>query len=243
MIVYPAIDLLDGVVVRLERGRRESAIPYATDPLAVVRRFARAGARWIHVVDLDRAFGDGDGNRVAIGRIVRVAGECGMGVQLGGGLRQPADVLAAVATGAARVIVGTAAALDPAAVVPLVELYGERLVVALDARDGEVVIRGWTAGSGRAVIELGCELAGLGVRRFIHTDVARDGMGGGPDVAGAVALARATGGDVIASGGVGGIEHVALARAAGAGGLILGRALYEERVDLASAIALAGPQA
>jgi len=242
VIIYPAIDLLEGHVVRLEQGRRESAVTFATDPLEVVTRWADAGAKWLHVVDLDRAFGAGAGNREAIRRIVEAATARGVKVQVGGGLRSPADVLEVVATGAERVVIGTVAAADPTAVTPLIHLYGERLVVALDAIDGEVVMRGWTEGTGRRLLDLGRELAALGIKHFLYTDVSRDGVGGGPDIRSAAALARETGCDVIASGGVGVIGHVAMARAAGASGLVIGRALYEEKVNLGAAIALAGPQ-
>jgi phosphoribosylformimino-5-aminoimidazole carboxamide ribotide isomerase len=165
-----------------------------------------------------------------------------MRAQVGGGLREASDLEDVFVCGAARVVLGTVAAVDPALMRTLLAEYGGRLAVAIDARDGEVVVRGWTEATGRLVDDLAAELAGMGVRRIVYTDAGRDGTFGGPDVAGAARLARLTGLPVIASGGVGGLEHVSAAVAAGVDGLVVGRALYEGRVDLAAAIAAAGVQ-
>jgi phosphoribosylformimino-5-aminoimidazole carboxamide ribotide isomerase len=240
--LYPAIDLLDGRVVRLERGRRDASNVYETDPVDAVKRFAAAGARWIHVVDLNRAFGDPTSNLVHVRRVIEEASRQGMRAQVGGGLREASDLEDVFVCGAARVVVGTVAAVDPTLLETLLETYGGRLAVAIDARDGEVVVRGWTEGTGRRVDDVAGDLARLGVRRIVYTDAGRDGTFTGPDVAGASRLAQATGLPVIASGGVGGLEHVSAAVAAGIDGLIVGRALYEGRVDLVQAIAAAGEQ-
>jgi phosphoribosylformimino-5-aminoimidazole carboxamide ribotide isomerase len=240
--LYPAIDLIDGRVARLERGRRESSTVYDVDALEAVRRFTAAGARWLHVVDLNRAFGDPTSNLPHIRRVIEEAARQGMRVQVGGGLREAADLEDVFVCGAARVVLGTVAAVEPALMAALQERYGGRIAVAIDARDGEVFVRGWTEGTGRRVDELAAQLATLGIRRIVYTDVGRDGTFAGPDLDGAVRLSRATGLPVIASGGVGGLAHVTAAANAGVDGLVVGRALYEGRVGLEEAIAAAGPQ-
>jgi len=240
--LYPAIDLLDGRVVRLTRGRREDATVYDLTPSAAVQQFAAAGARWLHVVDLNRAFGDGASNLAHVRDVIEEASRQGMRAQVGGGLREPADLEAVFECGAARVVVGTVAALHPALMRELVTTFGGRLAVALDARQGEVVVKGWTEGSGRRVDDLAGELARMGLRRIVYTDVGRDGTLEGPDTEGAARIAQSTGLPVIVSGGVGDMTHVSAAVAARADGLVLGRALYDGRVDLAAAVALAGPQ-
>jgi phosphoribosylformimino-5-aminoimidazole carboxamide ribotide isomerase len=240
--LYPAIDLLDGRVVRLVRGRREEATVYDLTPGAAVVRFAAAGARWIHVVDLNRAFGDGASNLEHVRAVIEEAARHGMRAQVGGGLRETADLEAVFACGAARVVVGTVAAVNPSLMRELVGAFGGRLAVAIDAKDGEVVVRGWTEATGRRADDLAGELARMGLRRLVYTDVGRDGTLGGPDVAGAARLAQATGLPVTVSGGVGSLAHVEAAAKARVDGLVLGKALYDGRVDLAEAIAVAGVQ-
>lgn len=242
MNLLPAIDLLNGRVARLERGRRESSTIYDIDPLEAVRRFAAAGVRWLHVVDLNRAFGDPTSNLPHVRRVIEEAARQEMRVQVGGGLREAPDLEDVFVCGAARVVLGTVAAVNPSLMAELQDRYGGRIAVALDAKDGEVFVRGWTEGTGRRVDELATELAALGIRRIVYTDVGRDGTFAGPDLDGAVRLSRATGLPVIASGGVAGIVHVTAAANSGVDGLIVGRALYEGHLDLAEAIEVAGPQ-
>ena len=242
MNLLPAIDLLDGRLARLERGRRESSTIYDIDPLDAVRRFAAAGVRWLHVVDLNRAFGDPTSNLHHVRRVIEEAARQEMRVQVGGGLREASDLEDVFVCGAARVVLGTVAAVNPSLMAELQDRYGGRIAVALDAKDGEVFVRGWTEGTGRRVNELATELAALGIRRIVYTDVGRDGTFAGPDLDGAVRLSRATGLPVIASGGVAGIAHVTAAANSGVDGLIVGRALYEGHLDLAQAIEVAGPQ-
>ena len=242
MNLYPAIDLLNGKVARLERGRRESATVYEIDPVEAVRRFAAFGARWLHVVDLNRAFGDTTSNLPHVRRVIEEASRQGMRAQVGGGLRAAADLEDVFTCGAARVVIGTVAAVDHVLMKELLERYGSRLAVAIDARGGEVFVRGWTEGTGRRTDDLATELAAMDVRRIVYTDVGRDGTFSGPDLEGATRLSRATGLPVIASGGVGSIAHVKAAAAAGVDGLVVGRALYEGRVDLEAAIQAAGEQ-
>ena len=237
MDLLPAIDIRQGRVVRLSQGEATRQTVYGDDPVAIAERFAELGALWIHVVDLDRAFGDGD-NLACVRRIAdRVGPE--VRIQLGGGLRSPALAREGLEQGASRVVIGTAAALDPAVVPAVVALAGaERTAVGIDARDGVVTVRGWTETAGITPDALARRVITDGVRTLVYTDVARDGMLAGPDLAGARRL-QALGAGVVASGGVSGNADVVAARDAGLAGLIIGRAWYEGRVDLPAALAAA----
>ncbi len=234
MELYPAIDIRSGRVVRLTQGEATRQTVYGDDPAAVAESFVAAGARWIHVVDLDRAFGTGDNEHAVAAVLERVAGRAG--VQAGGGFRSAELVRWGVALGLARVVVGTAAAIDPgflediAAAVP-----PERLAVGVDARDGRVAVRGWTETSELTAPELGRRALGAGIRTLIYTDVARDGMLLGPDIAGAVRL-QDEGASVIASGGVSSLADLREVAEAGLAGVIVGRALYEGRFDVRQAL-------
>jgi len=235
--LYPAIDLRHGRVVRLSQGEATRLTSYTDDPLGVAERFAAAGARWIHVVDLDRAFGDGDHDAI----VAEIAGRVGATVrlQVGGGFRSLERIEAAIALPIARVVIGTAAVTDPGLVEAAVSLAGaDRVAVGIDSRDGLVAVKGWTESSGESPAAVARRVAAAGVRTVIHTEIARDGMLGGPDVDGARAL-QAAGVSVIASGGIGTLDDVRLAAAAGLGGAIVGRALYEGRFTLADAIRVA----
>jgi phosphoribosylformimino-5-aminoimidazole carboxamide ribotide isomerase len=236
--LFPAIDIRHGRVVRLSRGEATRQTVYGEDPVAVAQRFADAGARWIHVVDLDRAFGDGE-NLALVRRIVAKVGGA-VRVQLGGGLRTVALVREGLDQGVSRAVLGTAAAIDPAIVPAAVAAAGaDRIAVGIDARDGRVAIRGWTETSELTAEALALRVAGEGVRTVIYTDVARDGMLSGPDLAGARRL-QSAGLGVVASGGVAGAADLRAAREAGLAGAIVGRALYEGRLTLAEALAAAG---
>ena len=238
MDLYPAIDIRHGRVVRLSQGEATRQTVYGNDPVAVAARFADQGARWIHVVDLDRAFGDGE-NLALVRQIVARAGWHAR-VQLGGGLRSVAAVREGLAQGVTRIVLGTAAALDPEIVSASVNAEGgERIAVGIDARDGRVAIRGWTETSPMSADALARRVAGEGIRTVIYTDVARDGMLAGPDVDGARRLGQ-TGLDVIASGGVSSIADLRAIAAAGLAGAIVGRALYEGLFTLRDALAAAG---
>lgn len=238
--LLPAIDLRGGLVVRLSEGDFARETVYGTDPVEVARQFAAAGARWIHVVDLDGAR-DGERRQTAVvARIVAAAGPR-VACQVAGGLRDEAAVEAALAAGAGRAVVGTAALRDPALGGRLVERFGpERIAVALDVRDGLAVGQGWVPGStGVPADESLMTLADRGARTFIVTAIERDGLLGGPnlDLLGhMVALGR---GDVIASAGISSLEDLAAVRAFGCAGAIVGRALYEGRLDLGEAVRFA----
>jgi phosphoribosylformimino-5-aminoimidazole carboxamide ribotide isomerase len=234
--LFPAIDISRGQVVRLSQGEAARETVYADDPSRVAAEFAEAGTRWIHVVDLDRAFDRGS-NDASVRKIVSEVGGR-VRVQLGGGLRTLERVREGLALGVSRLVIGTAAATDPAMLAAIVTLAPpERLAVGIDARDGFVAIRGWTETSTRRAADLAREVVALGVTTLIYTDVARDGMLQGPDVAGAVAL-QAGGARVVASGGVASLADLRRVGEAGLAGAIVGRALYEGRIALGEALAL-----
>jgi len=230
--LYPAVDVQGGRVVRLRQGEAHRATAYARDPLTVARRFTRAGARWVHFVDLDRALGVGD-NRALAQRFLSAAQ---VKVQVGGGLRTEEAIDEMLGWGATRVVIGTKAATDPGIVERLLARHGaERLAVGIDAKQGRVAVRGWTEVFDLTTLELARRVRAQGARTAIYTDVARDGMLAGPDVDGACAIA-ALGLDVIASGGVASLDDLRRIRDAGLAGAIVGRALYEGRFTLAEAL-------
>lgn len=232
--IFPAIDLRAGQVVRLALGDPGRQTVYGADPVAVAERWRAAGARWLHVVNLDGAFGEaGAANLAALAALTGV----GLAVQFGGGLRDRAGVERALAAGVRRVVLGTAAVENPELVDWAVAEFGpERVAVGLDAREGVVRVRGWAESAGVTAVDLGKRLAGQGAAWCVFTDVARDGVGTGVNVAATAALAAATGLRVIASGGVAGLADLAAVRAAGLAGVIVGRALYEGQVDLRQAV-------
>jgi phosphoribosylformimino-5-aminoimidazole carboxamide ribotide isomerase len=225
--VYPAIDLRRGHVVRLMQGDPDRETAYASDPRRVARRWQRAGADWVHVVNLDGAFGEGgQENLRALERILGLPN--GLRVQFGGGLRDLASVRRALNLGVNRVVLGTAAVRDPALVQAALDVYGaQRVAVGIDVRDGNVRTHGWREGGDVDALELAQQWADRGVRWLIFTDVARDGMGRGLNLKATVRLAEATGLSVIASGGVASLGDVRQAYQANLSGVIIGRALYE----------------
>jgi len=226
--LYPAVDIEGG---RVARSRS------AADPLAAVRQFARDGARWVHAVDLDRAFGKGE-NRDVI-RSLLAEGGGGVRIQVGGGLTTDAAIAELLGWGATRVVIGTAAAVDPALVARLLARYGaERLAVGIDARDGRVAARGSDVTLALTPLELARRVRGEGARTVIYTDAARDGSLAGPDVDGARAIAALGGGlDVIVSGGVASLDDLRRVREAGLAGAIVGRALHDGRFTVREALA------
>lgn len=237
MHLYPAIDIRNGQVVRLSQGEAGRQIVYGFDPVAVAERFVAQGAEWIHVVDLDRAFGSGE-NVESVRRIVAAVGQH-VRIQLGGGFRSLPQLREGLDLGVVRVVVGTSAVLDPAFVpAAIAEAGSARLAVGVDVREGMVAVRGWTETSTQRAEDLVRRVAADGVETIIYTDVSRDGMLLGADVSGALALQR-TGTRVIASGGVSSLADVRAVRDAGLAGAIIGRALYEGRFGLAEALEVA----
>lgn len=240
MIVFPAIDLRGGRCVRLMQGEFERETVYDADPVAVARRFAEAGARWLHVVDLDGARAGRPEQTALVAAICKAVA---IPVQVGGGLRDQAAVAATFAAGAARIVVGTVAVRDPDLLRRLCLAHRGRVAVGVDARDGRVRVSGWLEGEEVAATRVAEGAAALGAAAVIYTDIARDGTGHGPDLNGTVAVAAAARIPVLASGGIGGLDDVrAVIGLGGTGvtGMIIGRALYTGAVDLREALALAG---
>jgi phosphoribosylformimino-5-aminoimidazole carboxamide ribotide isomerase len=229
--IIPAIDIRGGRCVRLLQGDYDRETVYDGDPVAVARRWAAAGAPRLHVVDLDAARAGAPVNADLIAAIARAVS---VPLQVGGGIRTEAVARAYWEVGVERLVLGTAAVRDAALVERLVELAPERVVVAVDAHDGIVRVDGWTAAANVSALELA-----LGVRRFLYTDIARDGSLTAPNVEALRRLVAATPAPVIASGGVARVAHVRQIAACGAEGVIIGRALYTGDVDLAEALAAA----
>lgn len=237
--IYPAIDLRQGRVVRLQYGDPTLETTFGDDPAAAAARWVAAGAEWLHVVNLDGAFDErGVKNWEALPTITAL----GVPVQFGGGIRSLKDAALALNRGVSRVILGTVAVEDPDVVGDLVDRFGsERVAVSLDARDGLVKTRGWQEATTVRAEDLAMQLAAVGVRTVIYTDISRDGVLSGPNVAATAGLAAATGLEVIASGGVSSLDDIcALLDHAdqGIGGAIIGRALYDGKIDLREAIAM-----
>jgi len=237
--LYPAIDIRSGRVVRLSQGEATRQTVYGEDPAAVAEAFVAAGARWIHVVDLDRAFEEGD-NEAAVRRVIhRVSGRAA--IQAGGGFRTLALVRRGLDLGLSRVVVGTAAATEPEFLRAVAaDVSVEHLAVGIDARDGKVAVRGWIETSSLTAVELARRAVDAGIHTLIYTDVARDGMLQGPDVNGALRLQN-EGAAVIVSGGVSSLADLQRAAEAGLSGAIVGRAIYEGRFDLPQALRATAP--
>jgi phosphoribosylformimino-5-aminoimidazole carboxamide ribotide isomerase len=241
MILYPAIDILDGKAVRLAQGEYDRETVYDDDPVDAARRWAEGGAGYLHVVDLDGARAGRPVNLKAIGRIAEAV-ECP--IEVGGGLRDEAAVAETLAAGASRVVIGTAAVRDPAFLDAVLAGHGPAGVVAsVDARAGEVSLAGWTESSGADVADVVAGLTARGVERFLFTPIEVDGMMTGPNLPELRRVAAATEAGVIASGGVGELSHLEeLAESApeNVEGVIVGRALYEGRFTVPEAIRALG---
>jgi phosphoribosylformimino-5-aminoimidazole carboxamide ribotide isomerase len=239
MNIYPAIDLRNGKVVRLKYGDPNQQTTYSADPIETAQRWSQAGAQWIHVVNLDGAFGDEAG--AAINRsLLQSLAVVGPRIQFGGGLRSMSDIEAALARGAARVVIGTLAIEQPDVLREAVERFGsDRVVVGLDAQQGRVKTRGWQSDGDTDVISIGRQIRSAGVNLVVHTDIGRDGDLSGVNGEASIELARETGLQVIASGGVSSIEDVVrLKNVAGIEGAIVGRALYTGAIDLRELISI-----
>jgi phosphoribosylformimino-5-aminoimidazole carboxamide ribotide isomerase len=234
-MVYPAVDISQGRCVRLLQGRFGTETVYSDDPVKVALGFAKAGARWLHIVDLDGAKTGEPANRNLVLQAVRLA-PCP--VQAGGGLRSLEDVEEVLAAGANRAILGTVALEDRAALRRACARYGDRIGVSLDARGGELTAHAWTVGSGVPVLEAIQAFEDAGVALFVYTDVTRDGTMAGPGVGGVLRVAQQTDRPVLASGGIGTLEElraVAGLRRRGVAGAIVGRALYEHKFSVGEA--------
>jgi phosphoribosylformimino-5-aminoimidazole carboxamide ribotide isomerase len=235
MKLFPAIDLLGGRAVRLEAGDRARATVFHERPIELVAELAAGGADRLHVVDLDGAFGEAR-QWALVSELVEASP---IPVEVGGGLRDLSAIEAMLALGAAFVVLGTAAVRSPELVERACRAHPGRVIVAVDARDGVVAVEGWTASGGVTALELGKRAAGWGAAALLYTDVARDGLHTGPNVAATAALAREAGCEVIASGGVGSLADLAALREAGIPAAVVGRALYDRRFTVAEAARVA----
>ena len=232
--IYPAIDLRGGKVVRLKEGDPARMTSYSDDPAETARKWLGMGAQWLHVVNLDGAFGEGDNaNRAALESILKL----GARVQFGGGIRSMDAVADILKLGVSRAILGTIAIEQPAIAAEALARFGaDKIAVGIDARDGLVRTRGWKDNSGVSAIDLALQMRTVGLGTVIFTDVSRDGLGSGLNIPATRELSEKSGLDVIASGGVHTIDDVKAAKDAGLAGCIIGRALYDGTVDLGKAL-------
>ncbi len=237
MIIYPAIDLRGGKVVRLREGDPNRQTVFSDDPVATARQWIADGAAWIHMVNLDGALATANNNGTILAAVAKLA----VKVQFAGGLRTLDDIDAALERGASRVILGTVAVQQPEIVAQALERWGaEQIGVALDARDGVVTTHGWQQQTALTPTEFGLQMRAIGVKHALYTDVSRDGNLSGGNVAATIALGRETGLQVIASGGVSTLEEIRqLAASDSVAGAVIGMALYERRLALPEAIAAA----
>ncbi len=235
MLVFPAIDLLNGNAVRLEQGRRESAKIYSTKPWELVKGFADAGAPRLHVVDLDAAFSGGTKNNH--GTIAKITAATTMDVEVGGGVRSIQDCERLFALGARLAVLGTAAIKSPEMVEHACRQFPRRIVVAVDAREGKVAVEGWQQDTTMDALEIGEAVARAGAAAVLYTDIGRDGMRTGPNLEATARLAkRITPCPVIASGGVARIEDLDEVIATGAFAVVIGKAIYEGAFTVAEAV-------
>jgi phosphoribosylformimino-5-aminoimidazole carboxamide ribotide isomerase len=235
MILLPAIDILEGKTVRLRRGSFDARTDYDADPVDAARRWVEAGARMLHVVDLDGARG---GSPVNLEHVSRIAAAVDVPIQVGGGLRSAQAVDEAVAAGAGRIVLGTAAYRDVDLLDQVLSEHSDRVMVSIDARDGRLAAEGWTEQTDIPAESVVAHLAARGVRRFIFSSIERDGMLSGPDLDGARRIASAVRGSFVYSGGVSSLDDLralAALRQVNLAGVIVGKALYEERFGVQEA--------
>lgn len=236
MIIYPAIDIKDGKCVRLVQGRADRQTIYSDDPAQVARGWQKAGAHWLHVVDLDGAFEGVSANTEAIERLVK---DVSIPVQLGGGLRSMDAIRFMLEEiGVSRVVIGTAAIEQPSLVAQAVQRYGDKIAVGIDAQNGMVAIKGWVDMTQRSARDLAAQMLTLGVETIIYTDISRDGMLMGPNVEAIADMVKTFPGQVIASGGVVSLDDIKRLKDIGAAGVIIGKALYDGRISLERALEL-----
>ena len=239
MLVIPAIDLKNGSCVRLVQGRQTDVTVYDANPVEVAKQFARAGARMIHVVDLDGAFKGGESpNRAVVKDIIAAVK---VPIEFGGGIRTNDDVQQLCDAGVSRVVLGTVAVESPDLLEKLISRFPNQICVGIDARDGQVMTRGWESDTRFSAVDLARSVVAQGVQRIIYTDIARDGMLTGPNIEQTVAVARAANVHVTASGGVSSLDDIKRLRDAGEpllDSVIVGKALYERKFKFEDAINL-----
>ncbi len=239
MILLPAIDMKDGRCVRLRKGEFSTVSQVADSALETARAFASAGARWVHMVDLDGARGGVRTNFPYISEVIR---RSGLSVELGGGIKTVEDVDTVAGTGVSRLVIGSAAVAHPEVVDYALEHYGDRVAVGIDCLDGRVRTAGWERDSGLSGLELARQMEEKRVKTIIFTDIATDGMLFGPSFDQLAALQKAVRCDIVASGGVTTLDDVKRLRDMGLYGAIIGKAYYAGTLDLAEAVREAGPQ-
>lgn len=236
MIIYPAIDIRGGKCVRLIEGRLDQETVYSDDPVGMAQHWERLGAEWLHLVDLDGAFSGQLQNLAIIQDIVRAVK---IPVQLGGGIRTMNTIEMLLKTGVSRVILGTAAVSDLSLVAEAAKKFEESVMVGIDSKNGFVAIQGWEEPVDKTYLDLGREIKDLGIKRVVFTDIRRDGTLQGPNIEAAEKLAKESGLRVIVSGGVSSLEDICKVKhleLSGLEGVIIGKALYAETIDLREAI-------
>ena len=236
MRIYPAIDIKDGNCVRLLQGRFSELTVYGNSPAQTAVEWERLGGEFIHVVDLDGAL---KGKGVNAEKIKEICQSVSVPVQTGGGIRTMEDIAKKLECGINRVIIGTSAVNDSEFVKKAVDCYGEKIVIGIDAKDGLVAIDGWEKTSSFTAVEFAKKMQSLGVKTIVYTDIATDGTLKGPNIAAMREMVESTSLNVIASGGIGSIEHIKSLKPTGVEGVIIGRALYTGNVSLPDAIAAA----
>lgn len=237
MRIYPAIDIKDGNCVRLLQGRFSDVTVYGSNPAETAKKWESLGGEFIHVVDLDGAL---KGHGVNAGIIKEICKSVNVPVQTGGGIRTMEDIEAKLSCGINRVIIGTKAVSDSEFVKAAVDKYKEKIVIGIDAKDGMVAIEGWEKTSDFTAVEFAKKMVDIGVQTIVYTDIATDGTLAGPNIEAMHEMASSVGADIIASGGVGNIEHIKALIPTGVEGVIIGRALYTGDVDLAEAVKTGG---
>ncbi len=233
MRIYPAIDIKDGKCVRLYKGRFDDVTVYGDSPAEMAKKWEAQGGEYIHVVDLDGAL---KGHGVNAAKIREICESVSVPVQTGGGIRTTEDIEAKLACGISRVIIGTKAVSDSEFVKRAADKYGDKIVIGIDAKDGMVAVEGWEKTSDFTAVEFAKKMVSLGVKTIVYTDIATDGTLSGPNVAAMREMAAAVNADIIASGGVGSLDDILLLKDTGVEGVIVGKALYTGRVDLAEAV-------
>lgn len=236
MIIFPAIDLRGGKCVRLIQGDFDKETVYSDDPQATALKWQAAGAKFLHVVDLDGARAGSPKNLDAIKKILDAVA---IPIEVGGGIRTLDDMEQLLSLGVRRVILGSIAVENPALVAEAVQRFGDRIVVGIDARNGFVAVHGWEQSSSVKVVDLARQIVAAGVKTIIYTDISKDGMLSGVNAEAFTELAKKSGAEIVASGGVKSIEDIRALKSAGVAGVIVGKAIYTGSLDLKSAIELA----
>lgn len=236
MRIYPAIDIKDGKCVRLLRGSFDDVTVYGSDPAYMAKKWEKLGGEYIHVVDLDGAL---RGHGVNADAIKEICAAVNVPVQTGGGIRTMEDIAAKLSCGVSRVIIGTKAVTDPDFVKRAIDVYKEKIVIGIDAKDSMAAISGWEEVSEYNAVDLGRKMSEMGAQTIVYTDISTDGTLGGPNVGAMSEMAKKVNADIIASGGVGQLSDIAQLKNTGVEGVIVGRALYSNNIDLTEAIKLA----